>query len=123
MKQIRRATTIAVVLALLLVGVASASKSLSGTYVTKVTNDGFLSGTYHIVFSPGHFVIHGPYDLTGDGTYSLSGSRITLHGPGTKCTSPGVYEIKVSGSSLTFHKVSDSCPRVSVLTAHALKKV
>ena len=122
MRQLRRAAAIAAVLALALTASAAASGSLSGTWYTKVTNDGFLSGNYHISFSPGHFVIHGPFQLVGKGTYSISGSRITLHGPG-KCATPGVYQFKQSGSSLTFHKISDSCPRVSVLTQHALKKL
>jgi hypothetical protein len=122
MKQIRRTAALAAVLAVVLTGVAAASGSLSGTYVTKVTTDGFLNGTYHMTFSPGHFVIHGPYALVGRGTYSISGSRITLHGPG-KCATAGIYQFKVSGTSLTFRKISDSCPRAAVLTARALKKL
>ena len=70
----------------------------------------------------GRFVLHAPYNLIGHGTYSISGSRIMLHGPGSACTTPGVYQFSLSGSYLTFHKISDHCPRAAVLTAHAMKR-
>ncbi len=113
----------ALVLTLLALLTATAfGASLSGTYVTTVKNAGFLNGTYHISFHPGKFTLTGPYDLSGQGTYSLSGSKITLHGPGSKCTSAGTYTYSISGSSLTFHKIHDVCPRAAVLTAHSLKR-
>ena len=113
---------IAVVVAVHAADAGAATKSLSGTYVTTVKTAGTLNGTYSIVFTPGHFVLHAPYNLVGHGTYSISGSRITLHGPGSACTTPGVYQFSLSGSYLTFHKISDHCPRAAVLTAHAMKR-
>jgi hypothetical protein len=122
MKQIRRATALALVLAAASAALAMASSGLSGTYKTTVNTAGSLDGTYEITFSPGHFTLHAPYNLIGHGTYTISGSKITLHGPG-KCTAAGVYDFKLSGSSLTFKKISDPCSRASVLIAHAMKKV
>jgi hypothetical protein len=121
MKHVRRATTIAAVLALISAGIAVASGGPSGTYVTTVNSAGTLNGTYHVTFSPGHFTLHAPYGIVGHGTDSVSGSRITLHGPGS-CTTAGVYEFRISGSSLTFHKIKDPCPREKVLTAHSLHR-
>jgi hypothetical protein len=121
MKQVRRTTTIAVILALAVTGLAAASSGPSGTYVTTVNSAGNLNGTYHVSFSPGHFTLHAPYGIVGHGTDSVSGSRITLHGPGS-CTAAGVYEFRISGSSLTFHKIKDPCPREKVLTAHSLHR-
>ncbi len=119
----RLARVTALVLILLALGAATAAAaSLSGTYVTTVKNDGALSGTYHITFQPGKFTLHAPYGITGHGTYSISGSKITLHGPSASCTSAGTYTFSVSGSSLTFRKIKDSCPRAAILTAHALKR-
>jgi len=123
MKQIRRASALSLVLATLLPSLAAGSSSLSGTYRTTVRTAGSLNGTYTIVFSPGHFTLRAPYNITGHGTYSISGSRITLHGPGSECTSAGVYTVSRSGRSLTFHKIKDSCQRSKILTAHSLTKV
>lgn len=122
MKHVRRAAAIALIVAATPAALAAASTTLSGTYVTSVSTAGSLDGTYHISFSPGHFVLHAPYGLIGHGTYTISGSRITLHGPGS-CASAGVYEFKTSASTLTFKKIKDVCSRVTVLTAHPLKKV
>jgi hypothetical protein len=122
MKHVRRALVIALILATIPAALAAASGSLSGTYVTTVKTAGSLDGTYHITFTPGHFVLHAPYGLIGHGTYTISGSKITLHGPGS-CTPAGLYEFRRSGNPLTFRKIRDVCSRAGVLTAHALKKV
>jgi len=121
MTRIARVTAIA--LTLLAAGAASAAAaSLSGTYVTTVRTAGTLSGTYRITFQPGRFTLQAPYGITGHGTYSISGSKITLHGPSSTCTTAGTYQFSVSGSSLSFRKIKDPCPRAAVLTAHALKR-
>jgi hypothetical protein len=122
MKKVRRATALALVLAATAAPLAFASGGPSGTYETTVKTAGSLNGTYKITFSSGHFVLHAPYGIVGHGTDSISGSQMTLHGPGS-CKSAGRYDFKISGTSLTFKKISDPCPRAAVLTAHALKKI
>ncbi len=122
MKQVRRATALVLVLTAIPAALAFASSGPSGTYQTTVRTVGILNGTYKITFTPGHFTLHAPYNIVGKGTDSVSGSRMTLHGPGS-CKSAGLYEFKISGNSLTFHKISDPCSRAAVLTAHALEKV
>lgn len=122
MKLVRRTTTLALVLLATSATLASASSSLSGEYVTSVKTAGSLSGTYRIAFSPGHFTLHAPYNITGHGTYSISGSKITMHGPSSTCTAAGTYEFKISGSYLSFKKIHDPCQRSEILTAHALKR-
>ncbi|HUB73217.1 MAG TPA: hypothetical protein VL979_04165 [Solirubrobacteraceae bacterium] len=122
MRHLRRAIVLAAVLAAVPVAVASASRSLSGTYETTVKSAGTLDGTYKISFYPGRFTLVAPYNITGHGTYSLSGARITLHGPGS-CKPAGVYEYKFKGSTLSFRKIKDPCARAAVLTAHAMKKI
>jgi hypothetical protein len=119
---LRALAIVAAVVAVQAADAAAATRSLSGTYVTTVKSAGTLNGTYSIIFTPGHFVLHAPYNLVGHGTYSISGPKITLHGPGSACTTPGIYQFSLSGSYLTFHKISDHCPRAAVLTAHALKR-
>ena len=121
MKHVRRIAILALVVSAMPSALAAASGGLSGTYVTTVHTAGTLNGKYQITFSPGHFVLHAPFGITGHGTDTISGRRITLHGPG-KCTSAGTYEFRVSGSSLTFKKIKDPCPRAAVLTAQALKR-
>jgi hypothetical protein len=120
MNRLTRVTALVCIL-LALTTASAVAASLSGTYVTTVKSAGSLNGTYHITFQPGKFILRAPYGITGHGTYSISGSKITLHGPGS-CGSAGTYTFSVSGSSLTFKKIHDSCPRASVLTAHALKR-
>ncbi len=122
MKHVRRVTAIALIIAATPAALAAASGGLSGTYESTVKTAGTLNGTYKISFSPGRFVLHAPYGITGYGTYSLSGSRITLHGPGS-CKAAGTYEYRISGSSLTFKKIKDSCPRAPVMIAHSWKKI
>jgi hypothetical protein len=123
MKKLRTIAALTTVLAALAPSIAAGSSSLSGTYQTTVTTAGSLNGTYKIIFSPGHFTLKAPYNITGHGTYSISGSKITLHGPSSECSTAGVYTYSLSGSSLTFRKVKDSCRRSKILTAHSLKKV
>jgi hypothetical protein len=122
MKRFSRVAAIALVLAAATVAPAAASGGISGTYTTTVTS-GSLKGTYKILFTPGHFEVKAPYGITGKGTDTISGSRITLHGPSKECTTPGLYEFKISGSSLTFKKIKDSCPRVTVMVGHTFKKI
>jgi hypothetical protein len=123
MKHLCRVAAVALILLAMSATVAMASKSLSGTYVTTVRSAGSLNGTYHITFTPGHFELVAPYNITGHGTYTISGSKITVYGPSSSCKSAGVYEYKLTSSSLTFRKIKDSCPRASILDAHAMKKV
>jgi hypothetical protein len=120
MKRASRATAVALVLALALVAPAAASGGPSGTYTTTIKGSEF-AGTYKITFTPGHFTVQAPYGLKGKGTDSISGSKITLHGPGS-CTSAGTYEFKISGTTLTFRKIKDPCLRAIIL-AHPMKKV
>ena len=122
MKYVRRAAAIALVLAATPAALAVASGGPSGTYRTTVTNISGLNGTYRITFSPGRFVIHAPYGLVGHGTDTVSGSKMTLHGPGS-CPAAGTYQFTISGTSLRFKKIKDPCQRAEVLTAHPLKKV
>jgi len=123
MNKVRRMTAIALVLVAMPVSLATASSSLSGTYTTTVSNAGNLNGTYRITFSPGHFTLVAPFGITGHGTYSLSGSKITVHGPSSSCTAAGTYEVKQSHTSLTFKRIKDPCERWKILTAHTLKKI
>jgi hypothetical protein len=123
MRHLRLAVVLAVVLAAVPAAVASASRrSLSGTYKTTVESAGTLNGTYKISFYPGRFTLVAPYNITGHGTYSLSGSRITVHGPGS-CKPAGIYEYRLSGSTLSFRKIKDPCARAAILTAHVMKKI
>jgi hypothetical protein len=123
MKNFRRVAALALVLAATVASAAAASSSLSGTYETTVKSAGSLNGTYKITFTPGRFTLLAPYGITGHGTYSLSGSHMTLHGPSKTCTAAGVYEIKLSGSSLSFRKIKDPCERSKILTAHSMRKI
>lgn len=122
MRRARRLAAVVAVLVTVPCSLAAASASLSGSYVTTVTSAGALDGRYEITFSPGRFTLHAPYGIVGHGTYAISGQRITLHGPSKECQAAGLYEFRISGSTLSFKKIKDPCPRAAVLTAHPLKR-
>jgi hypothetical protein len=94
--------------------VAADASGLSGTYKAKITSPSYLAGTYRITFTPGRWSVSGP--ITSHGTDSISGHKITIHGTGP-CKSPGTYTFKLGRSTVKFTKVSDPCPRASLITA------
>jgi hypothetical protein len=122
MKRVIRAGALALVLAAVTAATAVAAGGLSGTYKTTLTKPVYLKGTYRITFTSGGFTVHGPYGYVTHGSDRVSGSRITIRGGG-RCGSPGTYTFRRSGNSLSFHKVSDPCPRATLITAHAWTKV
>lgn len=129
----RFATLAAVLLALSVASVALAAGGL-GKFETKITGKGaktergMLDGTWTLALrSP----TSGTVNLTwngrkaGGGTYAISGSTITLTPKKNGgCKTTGKYTFKLTGKSLTFTKISDTCTvRRDVLTAHPWTKV
>ena len=127
----KRALGIAVVGMLALSSVALAATP-SGTYKAKVHSSAFngaLDGTWTVT------LYHGKYTVTDNGTvvlqgkYSISGTRITIGGGGHKAFGQvtGVYTYRLSGSKLSFSKVSDPTTKCAgrriVLTSGAFTKV
>ena len=125
-------------LAAILLGLApaaiAAAPSAPGKFQTKITgkgaktDHGLADGTWTIdLASPTSGKLH----LTdngkqkGGGTYSISGSVISLTPKkGGSCTTKAKYHFKLSANKLTFTKISDTCPvRVEVLTFSAWTKV
>ena len=110
MKRIFTAVVIAVGLSVCSVAVAAVS--LHGTYkrtVTSTTLGGQLNGTWTVNFKNGTYkVADGGHPIV-HGNYTIKGSKISLKDTGGegKCPGTGVYKFKVSGTSLTFKKVSD----------------
>jgi hypothetical protein len=100
----------------------AASRGPSGWYAATITKPASLRGSYRIAFSPGRFVVHAPYGINGQGTDSVSGSKMTVHGPGP-CRQAGTYQFTLTSKWLTFRKLRDSCPRAAVLTASSWKKL
>ena len=114
MKRVLQIGVLAIVLTATAAAAAGAS-GLSGTYKTKITSPSYLAGTYRITFTRGRWSVRGP--ITTSGTDSISGHKITIHGTGP-CKSPGTYTFKLGRSTVKFTKVSDPCPRASLITAH-----
>ena len=122
----RLITLAAVLLSLTAVSLAPAAGGL-GKFQTKITGKGsktehgMLDGTWTIDFAT---PITGKVKLTlngdhrGGGKYAISGSTITLTPKkGRHCTTKGKYRFKLSGKSLTFTAISDTCTtRRDVLT-------
>ena len=101
----------------------AASRGPSGAYRATIYKPASLKGTYQIEFSPGHFTVRAPYGIVGHGTDSISGSKMTVHGPSASCRAAGSYEFRMTSSSLSFKKLHDVCPRAAVLTGGNWKKV
>ena len=92
------------------------------------TDHGQVDGTWTIDLSS---PTSGKLNLTqngrekGGGTYVISGSKITLTPKKNgACTTKAKYTFKLTGKTLTFKKISDTCTvRTDVLTAHPWTKV
>ena len=133
MQMNRLATLAAVLLALTVTSVALAAGGL-GKFRTKITGKGAktdhgkVDGTWTIDLSS---PTSGKLNLTlngrdmGGGTYVISGSKITLTPKKNgSCTTKAKYTFKLTGKTLTFKKISDTCTvRTDVLTAHPWTKV
>jgi hypothetical protein len=123
----------AVVLALTAASACIAAGDL-GKFKTKLTGNGaatehgMLDGTWTIDLSS---PTAGKVDLTwdghhaGGGTYVISGSTITLTPKqGGGCTTKAKYTLRVSGKTLAFKRITDTCTqRRDVLTAHPWTRV
>lgn len=114
MKRVLQIGALAIVLTVTAAAAVGAS-GLSGTYKTKITSPSYLAGTYRITFTRGHWSVSGP--ITTSGTDTISGHKITIHGTGP-CKSRGTYRFTLGRSTVKFTKISDPCPRASLITAH-----
>jgi hypothetical protein len=105
-----------------------------GKFETKLTGKGAttehgkLDGTWTIdLSSPTSGVVKLTWngENGGGGRYAISGSTITLTPKKNgACKTKGKYTFKLTGNTLTFTKISDTCTqRRDVLTAHPLTKV
>lgn len=115
----RLATLTATLLAFTAVPAALASGGL-GTFKTTLkgkganTEHGMLDGTWTLgLTTPGSGTVKLDFNgkSTGHkGTYVISGSTITLTpGKGGQCTTVGKYTYKLSGDTLTFATIKDTC--------------
>jgi hypothetical protein len=118
MKRIFCVGALAVVLAATVTTTALAS-GLSGTWRTTVSRPWYLAGTYHITFRPGHWLVSGP--ISSRGTDRVSGSKITIRGTGP-CAASGTYRFALGRGTVKFTRISDPCPRSSLITAHAWRR-
>jgi len=103
------------VCALALVTGAMAASPLTGQYQAHVSRAGSLNGTWILTFSANGFytVAKKPKTstvLSGGGS-TVSGKTITLfdHSGPMACKTPAQYTFAVSGKSLRFTKVTDTC--------------
>jgi hypothetical protein len=124
----------AILLALPIASAALGKTGGPGKFQSKITGtgpktaNGMLDGTWTIDLKSW---TSGPLNLTvnghnkGGGTYAISGYKITFTPKqGGSCTTKGKYTFTLSGKTLTFTKLSDSCTvRFDVLTAHSWKKI
>jgi hypothetical protein len=129
----RLATLAAVLLALTVASVALGAGGL-GKFKTKITGKGAntehgtLDGTWTIDLSSR---TSGKLNLTwnggaaGGGAYAISGSTITFTPKKNgACATKGKYTFKLTGKTLTFTKISDTCAKRSdVLGARRWTKV
>jgi hypothetical protein len=129
----RLAMLVTVLLALAVTSVALAAGGL-GKFETKITGNGAKTdhgkadGTWTInLRSPtsGKLNLIRNGQESGGGTYVISGSKITLTPKKNgACTTKGKYTFKLTGHTLTFKKISDTCTeRIDVLTAHPWTKI
>ncbi len=130
MKRLSALAAMAVALALVPLALAAGGPGKLKTTLTgkgAKTEHGMLDGTWTIDLGGKS----GPLDLTwngrsnGGGTYSISGSTITLTPKkGGSCKSKAKYTLKQSGNKVTFTAIKDACAvRKDVLTFGPWTKV
>jgi hypothetical protein len=124
----KRFAIVLTLLALLTMASVASAAGLSGTYKTKIGGSGQLAGTWTIKFS------HGNYKVTENGTavvrgsYTVSGSKLTMHdksGPAA-CSPAGKYTFSRSGKKLKFTNTGDrssTCAGRAAVLAHTFTKV
>jgi hypothetical protein len=130
----KRLITLGVMLLSLTVGSIALAAGGPGKFETKIsgkgakTEHGRIDGTWMINFSNAtsgkvHLTWNGKH--AGGGTYVISGSTITLTPKkGGGCKTKGKYRFMLSGNTLTFTTISDSCTdRRDVLTYGPWTKV
>jgi hypothetical protein len=133
MQMKRLATLVAVLLAVTGASVALAAGGL-GKFETKITGKGAktehgsLDGTWTIDLSSptsGKVKLTWKGQKAGGGTYVISGSTITLTPrKNGECKTKGKYTFKLTGKTLTFTKISDTCTqRSDVLAARRWTKI
>ena len=137
----KRSALIAAILAVLALSATAfaATTSLTGTYKTTITGkgantlNGLIDGTWTGKFTKsGYKVIWktttGKTTTEVAGTYTISGSTISLtdkSGP-AKCPGTGKYKFKLTSTTLSFTKISDNnkkCGGREAVLAHKLTKV
>jgi hypothetical protein len=132
--QMKRLATLGVVLLAFAVGSVAFAAGGLGKFATKITGKGAktehgqLDGTWTIDLSS---PTSGTVNLTwnggkaGGGTYAISGSTITFTPKKNGgCKTKGKYTFKLTGKTLTFTKISDTCTqRSDVLAGRRWTKV
>ncbi len=128
MRQRRLVAVLFPILALLTIvpaALASGSNSgPSGRYHTTIASPASIKGTWTIRFDNGRDSDYLNGKKVASGTYTQSGSIISFaqrNAPAgqTQCSTPGKYRFMLSGSTLTFTKISDPCNSVrSELLSH-----
>ncbi|HEY1777697.1 MAG TPA: hypothetical protein VGG41_16180 [Solirubrobacteraceae bacterium] len=106
----KRSGFVAVLLAaLVLCASALASSGPSGAYSGTVKS-GNLKGSWTLSFSSPNYTVALNGSVVVKGSYSISGSKLTLTDKSGKlaCPGKGVYSFKLSGRSLSLKKVSDT---------------
>jgi hypothetical protein len=130
----KRFTTLATVLLSLTAGSIALAAAGPGKFETKITGKsakaehGRLDGTWTVDFATS---TSGTVKLTwngkpaGGGKYVISGSTITLTPrKGGGCKTKGKYRFKLSGKTLTFTTIRDTCTdRRDILTYSPWTKV
>ncbi|HET6174148.1 MAG TPA: hypothetical protein VFD90_16170 [Gaiellales bacterium] len=108
-------------LALALPSLALASGPADGTYKAKIATPAQLKGTWSLSFAKG-----GAYTIAQGSKVVVRGHSLSVApqikfaketGP-LACTSPGYYNFKRSGQTLSFKKLSDSCGGRALILAH-----
>jgi hypothetical protein len=109
-------------------GAALAGTPLAGTYASKLTFGPPYGGIWTITFTEaGDYTVRHKGAVQGTGSATVKGNTIVFHdrsGP-TKCTGAqarNLYRYRLTGTTLTFTAVHDTCGRKKVLTQHPWRK-
>jgi hypothetical protein len=124
MKRIAFAVTL--VASLVLACSALAAGGLTGTYKTTITGSKHFNGTWTLQFTKkGAYTVKENGEVMVNGSFTSTDSKLTFlkgdKGPGA-CPGVGKYQWDLTGKTLKFTRISDSCSGRRTVLSHTFTK-
>jgi hypothetical protein len=113
-------------MSMVLASSAVAAGGLTGTYKTKITGSKQFNGNWALQFTKkGTYTVKQNGNVEVTGTFTSTGSKLTFlkgdKGNGA-CPAGGKYKWDLTGKTLKFTRISDSCSGRRTVLSHTFTK-